>query len=198
MTASCCCRCKRGQSMGYTATEAWLDAGPSRFCIAGAVARRGQGVASRGSTRADHLRLLVVCGWCCTCVSALHAWPPLAQHTTVADHRAGVWLVSSLFRFGPSRWGPAPDRIPRPPACRTCAHGGRFVGFIAITIWQDHAARTMRNWSRLSAPATPGHDRLSRSPAAARAAEQALTQINRMIDQQVYTLPPTMCFLPGP
>ena len=178
------------QFMGYTATEAgWMLAPVGLFAILLSPAV-GKNVA-----RADP-RVLTTFAFV---VFALVLY--MRSHfSTLAD--AGTIMLPTIvqgvavaFFFIPlsviTLGGLPPDRIPSASGLSSFARmvGGSFGTSIAITIWQDRAAL---HHAQLVEAISPGNatamTALNGLTSSGMTAEQALTQINRMIDQQAYTL----------
>ena len=178
------------QFMGYTATEAgWMLAPVGLFAILLSPAV-GKNVA-----RADP-RMLTTFAFV---VFALVLY--MRSHfSTLAD--AGTIMLPTIvqgvavaFFFIPlsviTLGGLPPDRIPSASGLSSFARmvGGSFGTSIAITIWQDRAAL---HHAQLVEAISPGNatamTALNGFTSSGMTAEQALAQINRMIDQQAYTL----------
>ncbi len=87
--------------------------------------------------------------------------------------------------------GIAPEKIPSASGLSSFARivGGSFGTSIAITVWQDRAALHHAQLSELvNRGSSAANSALAGFSAAGMSPEQALGQINRMVDQQAYML----------
>jgi DHA2 family multidrug resistance protein len=109
--------------------------------------------------------------------------PTIVQGVAVAF----FFIPLSVITLG----GLPPQRIPSASGVSSFARmvGGSFGTSIAITVWQDRAAMHHAQLSEyINRGSSATNNALSGFNASGMNPEQALSQINRMVDQQAYML----------